>query len=254
MYNAHELLTRIDAHKWPILIVCAFAMIGNYIFFIEAFRVARRDKIVTIPIFCTMFWFAHDLSFVYRAGDWFSSGPANPAHSWYTELFWGALVLTVTFETIYLIQVLQYGRTELLPDATQRQFTLLVLAGVVGAVVCWEAVKYTLHDPLYAGSFGIANLSYPLMGVAMAVRRRSMRGQTPIIWMGYLLLVVCWASANTIWYGPPFRSVQWIALDVSCLIGGLGLLYASIRWPGTEAAPTSMPAPETWQPEPLIHS
>ncbi|MDT7640962.1 MAG: hypothetical protein QOC83_5250, partial [Pseudonocardiales bacterium] len=83
MYSAQDLLASIDQHKWPVLIVCAFAMIGNYIFFIEAFRVARRDKIVTIPIFCTMFWFAHDLSFVYRFDDWF-----NKIDHWYVKLFW----------------------------------------------------------------------------------------------------------------------------------------------------------------------
>jgi len=227
MYEAQDLLLRIDEHKWAVIAVCALAMIGNYIFFVEAFRVARRDRIVTIPIFCTMFWFAHDLSFVYRFDTWF-----NTYDHWYAKLFWIALVLTVTFECIYLAQVLQYGRRELLPDATERQFAGLVLAGVVGAVVCWEAVKFVLDDPLYAGSFGIANLSYPLMGVALAVRRRSLAGQTPMIWIGYLILVVCWASANVLWFGDAFRSTQWIALHVSCFLGGLGLLYASIRWPG----------------------
>ena len=227
MYDAHQLLALIDQHKWPVLGVCALAMIGNYIFFIEAFRVARRDRIVTIPIFCTMFWFAHDLSFVYRFDVWF-----NQIDHWYVKLFWAALVLTVTFETIYLVQVLQYGRAELLPKASAVQFGLLVLAGQIGACVCWEAVKFVLNDPLYAGSFGIANLSYVLMGVALGVRRRSMAGQTPMIWVGYLILVVCWAGANTLWFGPAFRSPQWIMLDLCCLIGGIGLLYASIRWPG----------------------
>jgi hypothetical protein len=226
MYSAQDLLASIDQHKWPVLIVCAFAMIGNYIFFIEAFRVARRDKIVTIPIFCTMFWFAHDLSFVYRFDDWF-----NKIDHWYVKLFWAALVLTVIFETVYLAQVLQYGRRELLPRASQAQFAALVVAGVIGACVCWEAVKYALDDPIYAASFGIANLSYPLMGTALAVRRRSMAGQTPIIWVGYLILVVCWAGANTLWFGEAFRSTQWVLLDLCCLLGGLGLLYASIRWP-----------------------
>lgn len=239
MYDAHDLLTRIDDHKWPVLIVCAFAMIGNYIFFIEAFRVARREKIVTIPIFCTLFWFAHDLSFVYRFDDWF-----NGFGHWYPELFWAALCLTVTFEAIYIGQVLQYGRQELLPGASPRQFALLVLAGTVGAVVCWEAVKSVLDDPLYAGSFGIANLSYPLMGVALAVRRRSMYGQTPLIWVGYLLLVVCWAGANTLWFGPAFRTTQWIALDLCCLAGGIGLLYASIRWPGPAVPPAAPATPD----------
>lgn len=226
MYSAQDLLASIDQHKWPVLIVCAFAMIGNYIFFIEAFRVARRDKIVTIPIFCTMFWFAHDLSFVYRYDIWF-----NQIDHWYVKLFWAALVLTVIFETVYLAQVLQYGRRELLPRASQAQFAALVVAGVIGACVCWEAVKYALDDPIYAASFGIANLSYPLMGTALAVRRRSMAGQTPIIWVGYLILVVCWAGANTLWFGDAFRSTQWVLLDLCCLLGGLGLLYASIRWP-----------------------
>ena len=226
MYETQDLLARIDAHKWPVLIVCAFAMIGNYIFFIEAFRVARRDRIVTIPIFCTMFWFAHDLSFVYRFDIWF-----NQIDHWYVKLFWGALVLTVAFETVYLVQVLQYGKAELLPRASQAQFTALVIAGQVGACVCWEAVKFVLDDPVYAGSFGIANLSYVLMGTALAVRRRSMFGQTPIIWVGYLILAVCWATANTLWFGDAFRSIQWLLLDACCVLGGIGLLYASVRWP-----------------------
>ena len=226
MYNTQELLALIDQHKWPVLIVCGLAMIGNYIFFIEAFRVARRDKIVTIPIFCTMFWFAHDLSFVYRYDIWF-----NQIDHWYVKLFWGALVLTVAFETVYLVQVLQYGKAELLPGASQAQFAALVIAGQIGACVCWEAVKFVLDDPVYAGSFGIANLSYVLMGTALAVRRRSMFGQTPIIWIGYLILAVCWAGANTLWFGDAFRSTQWLLLDACCIIGGIGLLYASVRWP-----------------------
>jgi hypothetical protein len=236
MYTAHDFLTRIDDHKWPVLIVCAFAMIGNYIFFIEAFRVARRDKIVTIPIFCTMFWFAHDLSFVYRVDDWFTD-----IDHWYVKLFWVALVFTVTFETVYLAQVLRYGRGELLPDASPQQWLALLVVGQIGVCVCWEGVKFVFDDPLYAGSFGIANLSYPLMGVAMAVRRRSMAGQTPIIWIGYLILVVCWSSANFLWFPDAFRSTQWVLLHSCSFIGGCGLLYASIRWPGPARA--DAPAP-----------
>lgn len=232
MYGAAELLTRLDDHKWAVLVVCAFAMIGNYIFFIEAFRVARRRKLVTIPVFCTMFWFAHDLSFVYRYDNWFDTYGV-----WYTELFWFALVLTVTFEAIYLSQIVRYGRQELLPDATPVQWTALVLAGVAGSVLCWEAVKLAMDDPIYVASFGIANLSYPLMATAMAVRRRSMLGQTPLIWVGYLLLVACWGSANILWFGGPFDDLQWIVLHGACFAGGLGLLYASIRWPGPAEAP-----------------
>ena len=102
-------------------------------------------------------------------------------------------------------------------------------------VIMWEAVKFVLDDPLYAGSFGIANFSYVLMGVALGVRRRSMRGQVPAIWAGYLLLVVCWSTANFLWFPDAFREPQWVILHLGSFLGGIGLLYASIRWPGTEA-------------------
>lgn len=237
MYNAQQLLALIDENRLPVLALCALAMFGNYMFFIAAYRESRRQKLFTIPIFCTMFWFAHDLSFVYRYDLWW-----NQIDHWYVKAFWCALVLTVTFELVYLRQVVRYGGRELLPDASQAQWTALVLAGIVGAVVCWEAVKYVFDDQVYAGSFGIANLSYVLMGTALAVRRRSMRGQTPATWIGYLILVVGWSSANVLYFGPEFRSPQWLALHACCLIGGAGLLYASIRWPapkelGTAATP-----------------
>lgn len=231
MYSAEDLLTRMTDHKWAVIAVCAFAMIGNYIFFIAAFRESLRLRMYTIPIFCTLFWFAHDLSFVYRFDQWF-----NDYGHWYTELFWFALVLTVAFELVYIAQIVRYAGPELLPGATQAQFTALVVAGMAGAVVMWEAVKFALEDPLYAASFGIANFSYVLMGVALAVRRRSMLGQPPAIWAGYLLLVVCWSTANFLWFGDAFREPQWVLLHCGSFFGGLGLLYASIRWPGRAAA------------------
>jgi predicted neutral ceramidase superfamily lipid hydrolase len=245
MYDAQDLLTRIDDHKWAVIGVCFFAMIGNYIFFIVAFRESLRLKMFTIPIFCTLFWFAHDLSFVYRFDDWF-----NDYDHWYAELFWFALVLTVTFECVYLSQVIRYGGKELLPEATQGQWAALVVAGMVGAVIMWEAVKFVFDDPLYAGSFGIANFSYVLMGVALAVRRRSMLGQPPGIWAGFLLLVVCWSTANFLWFPDAFREPQWVMLHIGSFVGGCGLLYASIRWPGKahEPAAPAVAAERTPQP------
>ena len=114
MYNTQDLLASIDQHRLPVLALCAFAMLGNYTFFFEAYRVSRREKIFTIPIFCTMFWFAHDLSFVYRFDIWW-----HQIDHWYVKAFWFALVLTVTFEAIYLRQVIRYGGKELLPAASQ---------------------------------------------------------------------------------------------------------------------------------------
>ena len=115
MYDGRQTLTAIDHHMVWILALCSLAMVFNYIWFFAAYVIARREKVYSIPIFCTLFWFAGDGSFVARYNTWF-----HTYHHWYVELFWGALLFTVTFEVAYIVQAIQYGRKELLPSSTPR--------------------------------------------------------------------------------------------------------------------------------------
>src|ERR1700730_19346401 len=116
MYDPQQVLAAIDQHKWPILALCAFAMLCNYTWFIAAVRQGFRDRVFPIPMFCTFFWLAGHGSMVLRYDQWF-----NVYRHWYVELFWLALVFTVVCELVFLYMTLRFGREELLPGATPAQ-------------------------------------------------------------------------------------------------------------------------------------
>jgi hypothetical protein len=42
------------------MMLCAIALGGTYLSFVEAIRGGRRDRAFAFPVFCTLFWFAHD--------------------------------------------------------------------------------------------------------------------------------------------------------------------------------------------------
>lgn len=60
MYNAPQLLSQIDAHAWWILGGFAVAMLFQWIWLVACIRMAQRDRVYSMPLFCTFFWFAHD--------------------------------------------------------------------------------------------------------------------------------------------------------------------------------------------------
>src|SRR2546430_15029288 len=71
MYDGRELLWRIDHHTAPILIGFGLAMVFQTLLMVSAVRGAARDPHISIPLFCTFFWFAHHL----RRG--------VPLHTWF---------------------------------------------------------------------------------------------------------------------------------------------------------------------------
>ncbi|WAJ43262.1 hypothetical protein OK015_18835 [Mycobacterium sp. Aquia_216] len=238
MYDGRQALTAIDHHMVGILVLCALAMIFNYTWFFAAYVIARRDKVYSIPIFCTLFWFAGDGSFVARYDTWF-----HTYHHWYVELFWCALLFTVTFEIAYIVQAIQFGRKELLPSATSGQFTALLVAGAVVAVIVWNFLDHLMSDPIAIAYFSIANTALPLMYVGILMRRRSSAGTAPVVWWGYLGMINCWFVALTLFFGPEFRSFWYLALWAVCVVAGVGVLVAVMRLPKTP--PQSVPAPPT---------
>src|ERR1700752_2834692 len=139
MYDGFQTLATIDNNKIGILALCALAMVFNYIWFFYALIIARREKVYSIPIFCTLFWFAGDASMVARYDTWF-----NTYKHWYVELFWAALLFTVMFEILYIVQAIQYGRKELLPSSTPRQFAALILAGAVAAIIILSFMNHVM--------------------------------------------------------------------------------------------------------------
>jgi hypothetical protein len=232
MYNAHQVLAHIDSNQWKIIALCTVAMLFNYAWFIAAFRVARRDRVYSVPVFCTLFWLVGDSSFLWHFDKWF-----NTYHNWYVELFWVALVFTVMFEIAFTIQLIQYGRAELLPSVSQRQFTALVLAGIGAAIVLWSLIRHIISDPLWINYFDLANVVGPVFAAGLLVRRRSRAGQTPFIWSCYAAMAACWYVAHSLWFGPTFQSDEYVAIGALGVGAALAMAYALSRMPALSPAP-----------------
>jgi hypothetical protein len=93
MTDVESIFQALDAHKPVVFALCALAMIGNYIWFIAALKVAKQHQAVPIPVFLTFFWFAQDSSFVARYDTWY-----NEYDHWFPQLFWALIIFTVAFE------------------------------------------------------------------------------------------------------------------------------------------------------------
>lgn len=216
MYDPRAVLQAVDGHRWAVIALCAMAMVPTYIWFIEAIRVARRDRAYSMPLLCTFFWFAHDTSFVARYDLWF-----HTYDHWYLKMFWAMLVLTVGIELVYIAQMLRFGRDELFPGYSQGVYTAVMLAGLAGSLVVWEVLKQALNDDLYIVAFSLTVVVYPPMGWALLLRRGSRLGQSVLMWVAFLGLPVGWFLATSLYFGPPFRSWQWIALGLTATTWGV---------------------------------
>jgi hypothetical protein len=221
LYDPVQVLAAIDQHRWGILVLCGFAMLCNYTWFIAAVRQGFKDQVFPIPVFCTYFWLAGDGSMVWRYREWF-----NVYDHWYLKLFWVALVFTVACELIFLYMTLRFGRRELLPASTDLQFNLLIFAGLIITVLTWNVIKASLADPLYIVYFHLANMAGPPFAAALLIRRRSSAGTSALIWRAYTLMVTSWFVACALWFGAPFDSRGFIVFYALCAAGAAGMAVA----------------------------
>ena len=220
MYNPQELLSLIDHNKWWILGGFGIVMIFQWIWLIECVRVARRDRAYSMPLFLTFFWFAHDTGCVARFNLWF-----NVYDHWFVKLFWLGLLTAVILELIFFSQVIKYGKDELVPGISTRNFVLGLVVFQIGASVTWEYFKYVMADPLYQTSPTVTLISYPLLGAALMLRRRSTIGQNVTMWWTFTAMTMAWQATLWIWYGPAFRSWQMVAGGIVAIVGGLAMTY-----------------------------
>lgn len=217
MYDAREVLSSIDAHAMQIVLLCGIvAMVPTFLWFIDAIRVGRRDRICAMPPLCTLFWFAHDTSFLARYELWFEM-----YDHWYLKLFWVLLVGTVVLELIYIAQAVRYGRREWAPALSPRTFAAICVVLVIVSVVIWSVVKQSLSDPLYIVAFGLTVVVYPLSAIPMMLRRGSSKGQSDLMWFGYMGLATGYFAATVLYFGESFRAWAWIGLGMISIAGGI---------------------------------
>jgi hypothetical protein len=234
MYDAPQLLQQIDDHTAPILIGFALAMACQTVALVSAVRVGARERVISIPLFCTFFWFAHDVGCVVRFHDWFVT-----YDHWFVKCFWVGLVSAMLLELVFFAQAIRYGREELLPSWSPRAFTALIVAGAAASILAWEYLKAVMDDPLYQASPALTMLAFPITGAALMVRRRSVAGQTVAIWAAFTCMAACWWTTTIAFYAGFFRSWQYIAVGAATVVscGAITVLVARLR-----AAPAPAPA------------
>lgn len=221
MYDASALLDRLDTHTIPILLGFAVAMVLQTVWLVTAIRVAARDRLYSIPLFCTFFWFAHDLGCVVRFDQWF-----HVHDHWFMKFFWVGLLSAFLLEFVFFAQVLKHGRKELAPWMTGQQLLVVIVLGALGGILLWEFVRSVVEDPLYVGTAGPTLASYALLGPALYLRRRSMAGQSTLMWACFTLMTATWWTTSALGFGAGFRSWQYLALGAFAF--GVGVVMTTV--------------------------
>lgn len=247
MYDPVQLLANIDHNKWSILIGFSIGgLIFQWIWLIECIRMAKRERVYSMPLFLTFFWFAHDSGCVIRAYEWFVV-----YDHWFLKLYWFGLLTAVIIELIFFGQVIKYGRNELAPGLSKQQLIAGLIVFQVFATVAWEWFKYAMDDPLYLASPATTMISYPVFGAALMLRRRSTIGQNSVMYLAFTGMTVMWFGTTYLWYGEPFRSWQFVVCGTLAAIGGLVMAYLTnsrSRWfprtPLAHADPSLSPGTE----------
>jgi len=229
-YDPTAVLDSIDHHK-IILVPCALAFVMNYVWFIEAMRVAFRQRRYSMPIAATYVFIAHDTAYVAHYSTWFGAG----GH-WFSKLFWAGMVMSIVMEVILLAQTINYGHAEHAPQWSGRLWTAAVLLGLAGTMPLWWLVRGTFTDPLFLMSLGLVTAAYPPMGTALLLSRRGAAGQSVLMWLSFTALALLWFPATAYGFGPQFRAWPWLGL------GALTTVWAAVNTVLVAKSPARAPA------------
>jgi hypothetical protein len=201
-----------------LLILCAGALSGNYIYWFENLRLGFRDQRYSMPVGSLFFFLPHDATFVALRQHWF-----NGLHHWFPELWWAGLCVTVLLELVFLVMLLMFGRAELAPRLSQSQFTALILLGLALSTIAWLTVKSTMQDELFLIIFGVTIFWCAPFNFGLMAQRRSAVGHSRLAWTGYLLMPGFYWPATWL-LAPCFHTALWNALGLAAIAGGIANL------------------------------
>jgi hypothetical protein len=214
-YDPPTTLDAISHNAGVVIVIGGLSIIAMFVFFIEAARMGRRDRVYPMALWMTALWWPHDGSYLLHFGDWFG----GRYHHWFMQLFWFAIVVTFLAECVYAWQTIQYGRDELSPGRSQRQHSLRIIGVMAAGVISWALVKGALDDDLYLLSFMATLLWGGPSGNAMLGRRRDGRGQSLLEWIAYSVMAVCYSIASIFFFGGGFfHSWQYIGICLAACV------------------------------------
>ncbi|NMO91697.1 hypothetical protein [Actinomycetospora sp. TBRC 11914] len=226
MYTVGEILPRISAHPVVVVALGTVALLCNYTFFFEGARCGRRDRCQSFYLLASTLWFAHDLNYLADFPTWFLG-----LDHWFPKLFWVGLLVTFSFEVVFLYQSFRHGRREAGLAMSRGSWNLYVVGAIVLGLVLWAVAKETLADPLYLMTFMLTAVWALGSGFAMAVRRGDRSGQSVVQWIAFTGMILTYGAVSISVFGGAFQGPRWIALCGAGVLGGLGMAWFVSRLP-----------------------
>jgi hypothetical protein len=106
-------LAAITANWLAVVLIGGLSIVAMFVFFIEAARMGRRDRVYPMALWMTVLWWPHDGSYLLHFADWFSKWD-----HWFMKLFWFAIVVAFLAESDHLDLLL---RRRVLPGLAVRR-------------------------------------------------------------------------------------------------------------------------------------
>ena len=185
-----------------------------------------------MPVAGTLIFIPHDLHYLLMWDRWF-----NVYDHWFMQLFFLGLIITNVMEFIFLYQLLKWGRAEILPKASQRNFVVIMLATQAAACIVWFGVKTVIADELWFFSFGWTIWFCLPFVIPLMLRRGSNVGQSTLMWSAYIGMALCW-WITVFPLDPFFRSTAWIGLGFVIVVWAIVTIIFIRRLPSAETAKT----------------
>jgi hypothetical protein len=208
VYDVATTLAAMDTGLARLALFGGLSLVFNLLYFGAALYGGFKHKTYTVPLCCTLLFIPHDLLYVTMFDKWF-----HTYDHWFPKLFWFGLIATNLIEFGFLYQAIKWGREELMPQASQRSFQILVLLGLLGTSVAWLCIKQVLGDELWLFTFGFTVWLAVAFVIPLMLRRHSSVGQSTFLWLSFIGMTLSYWSA--VWsLDPFFRSLAWVGLGV----------------------------------------
>jgi hypothetical protein len=211
-YDPHVVLQSVGEHLFAVNAFMTICLMSTFTYLISSFKTANLHKAYPAPL-SAVGWFAiHDAYFVLQWDKWFVE-----YHHWWLEFWAISLIFTSGIEFALCYMVYKYGREELMPKLTQRQFGFAVIAAMIGIGVVWVLIKQIIDDDLCLIAFALTAWWPPVWTTLLITKRQSLRGQTRVMIWCLLTNPIGMFGA---WYflDPYFRSPLWLAFGAMTIL------------------------------------
>jgi hypothetical protein len=175
-YPLDQVLANIQNSILAVLLSGAVINLGYFLFYGEAIRLGFRDKTHAVPVFANMYFFGHDLIFVFLFQRWFYE-----IDCWLFRAFWFGIVVFTLLEVVVHYQTLRYSHRELFPRLTYRQY-LFAYAGMQLAIgVLFWFIYTQIDDYLYLISFTSTIIVSVAFMLPLLHARGNQKGQSRLL-------------------------------------------------------------------------